>query len=321
LANGIHCYSPPILAEYDALGFTYQGVTGEGTSCSASGQTVTCTHAGPLAAGASLGLSLQVAADPSAAPSSTDRATVSEASGAPDAVAEAPLVVEGASGAPDLAINVEPPGPFTAGGEGSIRITVTNVGTANDPGPENVTDVLPAGFTFLGSTGGGWVCAASGQTVTCLRDGPLAVGESSQFSLQVAVGQSASTGMNRVTASAPPGGLGGRMEFPLVVLGAQPSTGGGIPSTGGGGDALGPPAASTDSSGNALGDETAPVVEPAAQGPTSPARLPNTGSAGVDNSRFADALGLVAAGLLGLGVMLQRRARRTSRRRDSGPTV
>ncbi len=313
---------PIIVRDTLPPGFAYQGATGDGAACSATGQTVTCTHAGPLAAGASLGLSLQVAVDSSAAPVSTDRATVSDASGTPGAETEAPLVVQGASGAPDLAITVEPPGPFSAGGTGSIGITVTNVGTAEDPGPETVTDVLPAGFTYLGSTGGGWVCAASGQTVTCTRDGPLAVGESSQFSLQVAVDQSASTGMNRVTASPPPGGLGGGMEFLLVVVGTQTSTGDGIPSTGGvGGGAPAPPAASTDSSSDARGDETAPAGLPAAQGPGSPARLPNTGSAGVDSDRAADAAGLVAAGFLALGLMLRRRARLPSRRRDPGPTV
>jgi len=282
-------------------GFTYQGATGDGSSCSASGQIVTCTHAGPLAAGAGFGISLQVAVDSSAAPLSTDLATASDAKGSPVANAEAPLVVAGAAGTPELTVNVEPPGPFTADGNGSIRITVTNVGTAADPGPQTVTDVLPAGFKFLGSTGGGWMCSASGQTVTCMRNGSLAVNESSQFSLQVAVDVSALTAINRLAVSPPAGGRGGRMQFPLVVAGVQ-IRGSGSPAT-------------------AAVESAAPDVSPEAQVPATPARLPNTGSAEVDSNSAFGAAGLFGTLLVTLGFILRSRAQQTSRRKEPSRTA
>ncbi|MCA1648435.1 MAG: DUF11 domain-containing protein [Chloroflexi bacterium] len=194
--------------------FTLVGSSGDGWSCSASEQTVSCTHAGPLAAGATSLVTLEVRADASAPPTSTDRATVSDASDRPVALAEAPLVVQagpgGGSGTPELAITIDPPGLFTAGGPGSIHVTVTSVGTADVLGPETVIDVLPAGFTFTGWTGDEWSCSAAGQTVTCSRAGPLAIGASRDFWIDVAVAESAATGNNLASVSPPPGGLGVR---------------------------------------------------------------------------------------------------------------
>ena len=50
--------------------------TGTGWSCSAAGQTVTCTTAGSLAAGESTTLTLTVGVDPAAIPGVTNSATV-----------------------------------------------------------------------------------------------------------------------------------------------------------------------------------------------------------------------------------------------------
>jgi uncharacterized repeat protein (TIGR01451 family) len=62
-------------------GFTYVSGVGAGWSCSAAGQVVTCTHAPPLAPGASLpDLALTLAIGPTAPPVATNTATVSSAS-------------------------------------------------------------------------------------------------------------------------------------------------------------------------------------------------------------------------------------------------
>jgi uncharacterized repeat protein (TIGR01451 family)/CSLREA domain-containing protein len=52
----------------------------------------------------------------------------------------------------------------------SAQLTYTILVTNNGPSPAAnvvVTDVLPAGLTFVSATGSGWSCSNSGQTVTC----------------------------------------------------------------------------------------------------------------------------------------------------------
>ena len=52
----------------------------------------------------------------------------------------------------------------------SAQLTYTILVTNNGPSPAAnvvVTDVLPAGLTFVSATGSGWTCGNSGQTVTC----------------------------------------------------------------------------------------------------------------------------------------------------------
>jgi uncharacterized repeat protein (TIGR01451 family) len=52
----------------------------------------------------------------------------------------------------------------------SAQLTYTILVTNNGPSPAAnvvVTDVLPAGLTFVSATGSGWSCGNSGQTVTC----------------------------------------------------------------------------------------------------------------------------------------------------------
>jgi len=62
-------------------GFTIVSGVGAGWSCSAAGQVVTCTHAPPLAPGASLpDVTLTVAVGPTAPPTAINTATVSSAS-------------------------------------------------------------------------------------------------------------------------------------------------------------------------------------------------------------------------------------------------
>jgi len=52
----------------------------------------------------------------------------------------------------------------------SAQLTYTILVTNNGPSPAAnvvVTDVLPAGLTFVSASGSGWTCGNSGQTVTC----------------------------------------------------------------------------------------------------------------------------------------------------------
>src|SRR6202034_2496371 len=58
-------------------GLSYTSVAGAGWSCSAVGQVVTCTSAGPIAAGASAPLTVTVGVAAGAVPSVTDTVRVS----------------------------------------------------------------------------------------------------------------------------------------------------------------------------------------------------------------------------------------------------
>ena len=62
-------------------------------------------------------------------------------------------------------------------------IAVTNNGPNVSQNPIVVTDVLPAGLTFVSATGTGWVCGVAGQTVTCTFAGAVPVGRTVAFEL------------------------------------------------------------------------------------------------------------------------------------------
>ena len=92
-------------------------------------------------------------------------------------------------------------GTFQVGKTGAYRITVSNSGPTEDPGPITVTDVLPNGLTFASSPDAG--VAVSGKTVTWTIDG-LAVGESVDLTLIVNVQQAAFPSVTNVVEVASP---------------------------------------------------------------------------------------------------------------------
>lgn len=174
-------------------GLTYVSATGTGWTCSASGQTVTCTHPGPVPAGGSLPAITVTAQSDGTTEGVTNCATVK---GAKDAV-DVPLDQNGANDRfcvdtplqqpapkPDLTISKKPTGPVTAGQPVSYQIVVSNVGAAQAPGPILVTDTLGAGLTYVSASGSGWTCTPSAgpvngpATVTCTHPGPVPAGGS-----------------------------------------------------------------------------------------------------------------------------------------------
>lgn len=94
----------------------------------------------------------------------------------------------------DLRVTKTAATPFAVGATASYTLSVAN-GTAGNEREDNVitvTDVLPAGLTFVSGTGSGWTCSASGQTVTCTRPPVLNPGASAPpLMLTVAVGAAA----------------------------------------------------------------------------------------------------------------------------------
>ncbi|HEX2057316.1 MAG TPA: Ig-like domain-containing protein [Actinomycetota bacterium] len=183
-------------------GLTYVSATGDGWTCSASGQTVTCTRPGnlaPLEAAPPITLLVAVAADAPAR--STNRTS---ATGAIDNDPNDPNNVDVLDvvrvGEADLWIEKSHTGSFGRGGTGTYSIVVGNRGP-NSAATPRVVDTLPAGLTFSSASGTGWICANSGQTVTCDASADLAPNATaSRITIAVAVATGASSVVtNRAT--------------------------------------------------------------------------------------------------------------------------
>ncbi|HKC63993.1 MAG TPA: hypothetical protein VKB86_10165, partial [Pyrinomonadaceae bacterium] len=159
-------------------GETFVSGTGTGWSCSASGQTVTCTNSSAMASGGSSSITLTVALASNIASSVTNTATVDSTTFDTNTTNNSSSVTTSITYPPDLTISKSHTGNFTQGQSGSYTITVTNSGTGPTTSTVTVTDTLPTGLTYSSATGTGWSCSASGQTVTCTDSNALAAGAS-----------------------------------------------------------------------------------------------------------------------------------------------
>jgi uncharacterized repeat protein (TIGR01451 family) len=181
-------------------GSSFSGGTGTGWSCAASGGTITCTHAA-IAAGGSAPLSIALTAPAS---TGTVSNTISVTSPTPDpasgnnTVTTTTTVQESA----DLSVaETASPDPVPAGAPLAYNVKVASAGP-NPSGAVTYTDTLPSGAAFVGATGAGWTCSASGQHVTCTHAG-LASGEQAPLTLSVAAPSSTGTITNTGTVSSP----------------------------------------------------------------------------------------------------------------------
>jgi large repetitive protein len=185
-------------------GLTYVSATGQDWTCSAAGSVVTCQLSGTLAVGASAPpITLTAGVGPAAYPTVTNVANAFSTD--PDLPSRAsdsdPLVVDPTA---LLTLTKHHQGNFMVGQQGTYLLTVTNPGPTATPGPITITDQLPNGLTYVSAAGPGWTCNASGQTVTCVRPGELAVGAASSVTVTVLVGSAAVPSvLNTATATAP----------------------------------------------------------------------------------------------------------------------
>ncbi|RYF78422.1 MAG: hypothetical protein EOO39_01475, partial [Cytophagaceae bacterium] len=67
----------------------------------------------------------------------------------------------------------------------SYTMTALNSGNGATTNPITVSDILPAGMTFVSGGGNGWTCAVNGQLVTCTSSNTILAGSSSSFVLTV----------------------------------------------------------------------------------------------------------------------------------------
>jgi uncharacterized repeat protein (TIGR01451 family) len=162
-----------------------------------SGQTITATRTGVLAAGASFPpLTLTVAVSTTAPATVANTATVAgggEVNSANDSATD----VTATTPVPDLTISKSHTGNFRQGDDSdTYTVTVTNVGVvATDGSTVTVMDTLPAGLAPTAADAGivnGWTVSISGQAITATRSGLLATGASyPPLPVTVAVGNSA----------------------------------------------------------------------------------------------------------------------------------
>lgn len=179
------------------LGFT--SASGDGWTCSAVGQAVTCLSAG-LAAGASSTIALVATAPPSGGTVS-NTAQVQATTPDDDATNNQATTSTTVSAAADLLIAMtDAPDPVLGSGTLQYAIDVTNLGPDTASGIA-VTDNLPAGnVTFVSASGSGWTCLLSGQIVTCTRPSLLA-GAAPTIALTVAAPSEAALLSNTATVS------------------------------------------------------------------------------------------------------------------------
>ena len=171
----------PVTATFTVpAGLTAQSVTGNGWTCSVSGQTVTCTRPGSgadaLDGGAAYPpVTVLVSVPATASGTVPASATIGTAgdSGQPGESAQTSVTVTPL--APDLGVVLTAP-PVTAGDPATVTLVATDAPAAGPvTGPTTVTFPVPAGYTVTSVTGDGWQCTRS---VSCTRNDGLAPGDS-----------------------------------------------------------------------------------------------------------------------------------------------
>ena len=158
--------------------------TTNGSTCTTSGQTVTCSTPGPISNTAPTNTAvLNIPVTPATstvgtAPgpfTATPVVPNEPTSATPNNPATPMTPTTPVAGTPDVVTTIgQPLTPFVAGTPSTVPVTLTNQGTGPATGPIVTTIGLPAGtsapatFTTNGST-----CTTSGQTVTCSTPGPI----------------------------------------------------------------------------------------------------------------------------------------------------
>ena len=77
---------------------------------------------------------------------------------------------------PDLTIDLAHSADYIVGGIGVFTIVVSNIGDTTATATLTVTDTLPTGLTYRGSSGSGWVVLHAGQVITATYAGDLLAG-------------------------------------------------------------------------------------------------------------------------------------------------
>lgn len=85
--------------------------------------------------------------------------------------------------APNLEISVTPPATITQNSPATFAINVSNIGTGATTGTTTVTTPIPAGMTYVGSSGTDWTCNQVVNDIVCTNPNSIAPSGSSPYSL------------------------------------------------------------------------------------------------------------------------------------------
>jgi uncharacterized repeat protein (TIGR01451 family) len=180
------CPGPTTVTETIPAGLTFVSGTGAGWSCLAFGGNVVCTYPGTIPVGGSTSITLVFTVTAKPGTEIRNCAKVSNANDTNPANNEdcKTIVVTGEVGRCDLAIRKDVrPNPVASGGQVTVVLTITNVGTAACPGPTTVTETIPAGLSFVSASGIGWSCLSFLGNVVCTYPGTIPVGGSTSITL------------------------------------------------------------------------------------------------------------------------------------------
>lgn len=146
--------------------------SGSDSSCTASGQDVTCTIAS-MKLGETVSMAVAVMVEPGAYPEVVNTASVN--SDAEDTDTSNNSATDPATVKPLYQLTLDKKLSGSSAGHADWKIVVTNHGPNLSPNGATVTDDLPGYLGFDGYSGDGWTCAAAGRTVTCDYASPIPV--------------------------------------------------------------------------------------------------------------------------------------------------
>ncbi len=159
--------------------FSYSSFSGTGWSCSAAGQTLTCTNDFAVAeSGSYPELTMNVNVSPTASGTVNNNVSASGAGASSTLSNTETLTIQPA---PVLAVQKTHTGTFTQGQTAEWDITVSNTAGAGSvtSGTVNVADTLPSGYTVsgFGATSAAWSCNGTA-AVSCTSTQGVAGGSS-----------------------------------------------------------------------------------------------------------------------------------------------
>nr|MBA3953977.1 DUF11 domain-containing protein [Candidatus Dependentiae bacterium] len=178
------------------------------TSTNVSNTTFRALNANTITAGQSLTFDVTVDIAANATPTASNTIGVNTSTVTPTASS---VFTDPVQASADLAITKTALTSFVAGQNASYAINVTNNGPSTiTSGIITVSDVLPAGLSFVSGTGTGWSVNAVGQVVTATLDtsvNNLTGGGTTSFTITVMVNAAITTAniTNTATVTAVPG--------------------------------------------------------------------------------------------------------------------
>lgn len=176
-------------------GLTFTSYTAsQGTySTAAAGSIPAHTwRAGALAAGASATLVINATVTGTTAITNTAQVSYSDPYD-PDSTPNNGVAAEDdqASAAitpsPDLQVTKVAVGSFAVGANAQYTLRVNNAGSRATAGTYTITDVLPAGLTYVSAAGTGWTCGSTAGTVTCTSSTLIAPGAANPNAITLTV--------------------------------------------------------------------------------------------------------------------------------------